>query len=194
MTEAGFPDDILPPEGIYDSRESLLTAINSWAKPRGYAFTTGKSMKTPNGRVRVIFACDRNKQPPSAFTERKRRTYTQGTGCKFSVLAKQSLDGASWALTYRPSQEYTIHNHPPSQDPSAHPAHRKLSSEEQSTIASLANAGVPPKDIRTYIRQNTTSIATQQDIYNRIADSKRDLCEGQSTIHALSNQLDKEGF
>jgi hypothetical protein len=53
---------------------------------------------------------------------------------------------------------------------------------------------VAPKDIRTYIRQNSNTIATQQDIYNRIADSKRELYEGQSTIHAFANHLDKEGF
>jgi hypothetical protein len=35
---------------------------------------------------------------------------------------------------------------------------------------------------------------TQQDIYNQIATSKRELREGQSSIHALINQLDKEGF
>jgi hypothetical protein len=108
MVQAAFPDDVLPPEGTYDSRESLLAAINSWAKPRGYAFTTGKSMKTPNGRVRVIFACDRNGLPPSASCERKRRTCSRGTGCKFSVLAKQSLDGTSWVLSYRPGREYAI--------------------------------------------------------------------------------------
>jgi hypothetical protein len=38
------------------------------------------------------------------------------------------------------------------------------------------------------------SLATRQDIYNRIADARRDACEGQSPIHALANQLDKEGF
>jgi hypothetical protein len=37
-------------------------------------------------------------------------------------------------------------------------------------------------------------MATQQDIYNRIADTKRSVCEGQSSIYALTNQLDKEGF
>jgi hypothetical protein len=44
------------------------------------------------------------------------------------------------------------------------------------------------------MRQNYNTLATQQDIYNRIADAKRDACEGQSTIQALTNQLDKEGF
>lgn len=32
------------------------------------------------------------------------------------------------------------------------------------------------------------------DIYNRIADVRRDTCEGQSPIYTLANQLDKEGF
>lgn len=194
MAQAAFPDDILPPEGIYDSRESLLMAINSWAKPRGYAFATGKSTKTPNRRVRVVFACDRNKKPPNPSTERKRRTYTRGTACKFSVLAKESLDGTSWVLSHRAGQEYAIHNHEPSQHPSAHPAHRQLSSEDRSTLTSLTSAGIAPKDIRTFLRQNLDIIPTQQDIYNRIADSRRELCEGQSTIHALVNQLDEEGF
>ncbi|KAM4062547.1 hypothetical protein HRG_013707 [Hirsutella rhossiliensis] len=28
-----FPDDCLPPEGQFDSRESLLASINAWAAP-----------------------------------------------------------------------------------------------------------------------------------------------------------------
>ena len=35
---------------------------------------------------------------------------------------------------------------------------------------------------------------TQQDIYNRITDSKRQLCEGQSKLHVLANQLSDDGF
>ena len=86
------------------------------------------------------------------------------------------------------------HNHEPSQHLSAHPAHRILSEEDKSKVASLSEAGIAPRDIRTYIRQNSNTIATQQDIYNRIADAKRDVCEGQSTIQAFANQLDREGF
>ncbi|XP_044717339.1 MULE transposase domain-containing protein [Hirsutella rhossiliensis] len=41
---------------------------------------------------------------------------------------------------------------------------------------------------------NCDSLATQQDIYNGIAATKRDVCEGQSSIHALASQLDQEGF
>jgi len=46
---AGFPDDILPPEGDYDSRKALFNSINSWARPYGYTFITSKSMKISNG-------------------------------------------------------------------------------------------------------------------------------------------------
>ncbi|KAM4067074.1 MULE transposase [Hirsutella rhossiliensis] len=42
--------------------------------------------------------------------------------------------------------------------------------------------------------RNCDSLATQQDIYNGIAATKRDVCEGQSSIHALASQLDQEGF
>ena len=194
MAPAAFPDNMLPPEGTYDSRKSLLTAINSWARPRGYAFTTGKPTKTPNGRVKVVFACDCYKKPPRTSTKRKRRTCTRGTGCKFSVLAKESLDRTSWVLSYRPSQEHALYNHNPSEHPSAHPAYQRLSSKDKSIVTSLADTGIAPKDIRTYIHQNSNMIATQQDIYNRIAEGRWDLCKGQSTIHALSNQLDREGF
>ncbi|KAJ6436940.1 hypothetical protein O9K51_10476 [Purpureocillium lavendulum] len=69
-----------------------------------------------------------------------------------------------------------------------------MARNDRYTVTSLANAGIAPKDIRTYLRQNSDTIATQQDIYNRIAESKRELCEGQSTIQALANQLDNEGF
>ena len=54
---ASFPDDCLPPEGFYGSRDALYTAINQWAKGRGYAFTTSKSIKR-DGRQIVTYACD----------------------------------------------------------------------------------------------------------------------------------------
>ncbi|OAQ60872.1 mutator-like element transposase [Pochonia chlamydosporia 170] len=194
MAQAVFPDDVLPSEGVYDSRASLLAAINSWAKPRGYAFTTGKSSKTPNGRVKVVFACDRNKPPPSTLIERKRRTCSRGTGCEFSVLAKESLDGASWVLSHRQGQQYVLHNHPPSEDPSAHPSHRQLSEKDIQDISNLTASGAAPREIRTYLHNNSNTLATQKDVYNQIGAARRDLREGQSSIQALVNRLHEEGF
>jgi hypothetical protein len=87
-----------------------------------------------------------------------------------------------------------MHNHAPSQHPTAHPSHRQLTEGDLAKLSSLSNAGVAPKEIQTFLRQNSVSLATQRDIYNRIADTLREIREGQSTIHALANQLYEEGF
>ena len=34
---ATFPDDWLPPEDFFESREALFKSINTYAEPRGYA-------------------------------------------------------------------------------------------------------------------------------------------------------------
>ena len=194
MAEAIFVEDTLPPEGTFDSRESLLVAINSWAKPRGYAFTTGKSSKTENGRIKVVYACDRNKQPPSSGTTRVRQTSSRRTGCQFSVLAKQSRDGGTWVLSHRPNKECAKHNHPPSADPSVHPVHRQVDSQEAALISDLALSGTAPREIRSYLHNHSESLTTQRDIHNRIATTRRELREGQSSIQALVDQLHKQGF
>ena len=112
------------------------------------------------------------------------------TNCPFSIIARESREG--WTLKHRPEVRFAIHNHKPSQHPSAHPVHRQLSGGT-TQLATLSNAGLAPKEIQTVVRQSG-SLATRQDIYNRIAEVRRDACEGQSPIQALANQLDKEGF
>jgi hypothetical protein len=189
-----FPDDCLPPERDYESRDALFASINAWAVIKGYAFTTGRSTKEKTGRQTITYACDRSCRPPAVSKERQRKTTFRGTGCQFSVLAKESLDKSTWTLRHRPDKRFSVHNHEPSHDPSAHPAHRQLSEDDTIQLTNLVNSGIAPKDIRTYLRQNGNSITTQQDVYNRIAATRRDICEGQSTIHALANQLDREGF
>lgn len=119
-----FPDDCLPPEGEYSSRDALYTAINLWAAARGYAFVTGKSRKTQNGRRLVTYVCDRGGEPPMASNARQRSTTTRRIGCQFSILAKESLDKATWRLTHRQGSGFSQHNHEPSTNISAHPVHR----------------------------------------------------------------------
>ena len=194
QTRYSFSDDCIPPEVEYESREALFKAINAWAAPRGYAFTVGRSTKERSGKQTITYSGDRSYKAPDILRERKRKTSTRGTGCEFSVLAKESLDKRSWTLRHRAEKRFSIHNHEPSQRPSAHPAHRILSQEDSFQLTTLVNAGIAPKDIRTYLRQNTASVATQQDIYNQIAGVRREVCEGQSSINARANQLDREGF
>ncbi|KAJ3454446.1 hypothetical protein MRS44_018340 [Fusarium solani] len=188
-----FPDDVLPPEGNYNSREELHTAINAWAAPRGYAFTSWRSSKTSNQRIGVIFGCDRGGYArPSKNPQRQ--TVSRRTGCLFSVMAKESRCGTIWSLRHRSGADFKQHNHEPSFSQVAHPIHRQLSSLDQSTVQQLSSAGVAPKGIMSYLRMNSDTIATQQDIYNCIAQGKRNLAKGQSNMHALNDQLKSEGF
>ena len=61
-------------------------------------------------------------------------------------------------------------------------------------FSNLAISGIAPREIRTYLHNHSEALATQRDIYNRIAATKRDLREGQSSIQALVDQLHKEEF
>jgi hypothetical protein len=172
---ATFPGDCLPPEAIYDSRTALFEAINSWAITRGYAFTTERSTAEKSGRVTITFACDRSRRPPKALSNRQRKTTSRVTSCLFSVLAKESSDG-SWVLKHRSNPRFSVYDHEPSQHPVAYPIHRQLSGGT-SQLTTFSNAGLAPKEIQTLIRQSG-SLATRQDIYNRITDIRRDACEG----------------
>ena len=48
----------LPPLAIYPSRETLFEAIQSWAKPRGYAFTVGKVSVKVGAKRCIIHVID----------------------------------------------------------------------------------------------------------------------------------------
>lgn len=189
-----FPDDCLPPEGEYSSQDALHTAINTQAAARGYAFITGKSRKTNNSRRLVTFNYNRGGAPPKASDTRQQSTTTRRVGCQFSVLAKEALDKTTQRLTHHQGSDFSHHNHKPSTDILTHPVHQQLSQSNKSTIHNLANAGVAPKEIRSYLRENSQSHATQQDIYNYITQGKQELQKGQSTIHTLANELEEEGF
>ena len=165
-----FPDDCLPPEGEYGSRDALYKAINEWAAPRGYGFVIARSRVTPSGRANVVFQCDRGAgRTPASSDKRQRQTTTRRTGCHFSVITKESVDRSTWRMSHRSGSGFDTHNHEPSFSQCAHPVHRQLSTIDRSTVCNLANAGVAPKEIRSYLRNNSETQATQQDIYNYLA-------------------------
>ncbi len=194
-----FPGDVLPPEGVYESREAVLTAIQTWAKPRGYAFVAGKSSRTPNSRVKVLFVCDRFGQPRGQRnvgqdTDQTRRTTSRKTGCQFSVLAKESLDKSHWTLSHRSNQACAQHNHLPSPSASVHQVHRQLRESDTTIIAGLVAADSRPQEIRTYLYNVSETLATQQDIYNEIKIIRKNQRQGRSSIETLVEHLEREGF
>lgn len=185
-TLRSFSDDCLPPERTFESKEDLFEFINAWAAPRGYAFTTKKSTRSRSGRQTVTYGCDRCFRPSSESKPRQRKTSSRGTGCPFSILANE-LDRKIWVITHRPNKRFALHNHEPSSAPSSHPAHRKLSSEQTSTLIGLANSGTSVKNIITHMHKSYGTISTEQDIYNILAKNRRDRCEGQNSTQALAN-------
>ncbi|KAJ0127445.1 Uncharacterized protein HZ326_29452 [Fusarium oxysporum f. sp. albedinis] len=192
-----WPDDVLPPEATYPSRESLLEAINKWAKPRGYAFVARRSNRTANGRSCVYFSCDRGggKYTPIANTERKRNRVTQRTGCMFSVIGKESLCKTQWSLRHRPDPSYSHHNHGPTAgDGVAHTTHRSLANEDLLMVKKLVLAGVEQRQIKTFLLQNTDALFIDSDLSNCISRAKQDLANGQSHMVALLQHLDSQGF
>ncbi|KAI0993410.1 hypothetical protein K3495_g14774 [Podosphaera aphanis] len=137
----------LPPEAVYSSQEELHSAIQSWAAQHRYAFGIGRSKKISSGfRTKVLYNCDRYGPPPpvnqpqSLSQARKRKTSSRKTGCQFSVVAIEQLDG-KWELRHRPGTENCPHNHPPSQSINSHPVHRKLTATNISQARSLHNTG-----------------------------------------------------
>ena len=99
-----------------------------------------------------------------------------------------------WSIIYRPGTEYSVHNHEPSLSPSAHPIHRQLSSEDKLMISMLDEAGIPTKNIRAFMRNSSDGLATQQDYRNHLKHTRRNITQGQSSIHALAQQLQDDGF
>jgi hypothetical protein len=102
-----------------------------------------------------------------------------------------SLCKTTWSLRHRPGAGFGKHNHEPRLNEAAHPQHRQLSSLDASKVQQFANAGVAPKEIRSYLRMNSDTLATQQDIYNCIARGKRELAKGQSNMRALADELNE---
>jgi len=132
----------LPPEGIYSSKDALFRAINEWAKPRGYAFVTGKSKRAPGSiRQKVYFSCDRCYNP-NRLASRVQKSSSRGTGCEFSVIGSETVDKTSWELKHRPDTRYSVHNHAPSTHPAAHPVHRQMPIDVQTINQALYKSGI----------------------------------------------------
>ena len=138
-----------------------------------------------------MYACDRSRRQPDddCIRQGKRKTTTRMIECPFSVFAKETNDG--WVLKHRPGVCYAFHNYEPSLHPSVYPVHRQL--PRTSELEALIKAGFVPKEIQTVVWKRGF-LTTRQDIYNRIAEIRRDSYEGQSPIHILVNQLEGESF
>jgi hypothetical protein len=99
-----FVDDILLPKGIYE-REITYPTRSIRGQSLEAMPSRQESLLRPQMAGSKLRTSDLNRQPPSNSVERVRRTSSRKTGCKCSVLAKQSLDGRTRILSHRPDKE-----------------------------------------------------------------------------------------
>jgi hypothetical protein len=67
----------------------------------------------------------------------------------------------AWILSHRPDKECALHNHPLSEDASAHPTHRHFEEEDIAIISSLAIVGIAPREIRPFSYNNSNTLAVR---------------------------------
>jgi hypothetical protein len=108
----------LPLEATYLSKEALFEAIQTWAKPQGYAFIILRRNRVGTSRQKVYLACNRRYAPSLLNIDRIHNSRSCGTGCLFSILAVETSLG--WEVRYRPKSKFNSHNYPPSQSPAVH--------------------------------------------------------------------------
>ena len=131
-----------PPEGgSYTCLEELQKWALNYCTSVGYAIVIGRSKKTVSGLRKVLFVCDRAGKPPNRVTpeSRKRKTSSRKCECPFGFFGIEQR--TQWTIRYRPNPQHLLHNHGPSENPSIHPAARKLDGKMVAQVKALKENG-----------------------------------------------------
>ncbi|ERN03501.1 PKS-NRPS hybrid synthetase CHGG_01239 [Amborella trichopoda] len=183
---------MLPPptENFFQSREELLKHVRDFAMTQGYMI----SIKRSDKEKRVILGCDRGgtyrSRLSAAQSNRQRKTSTRLISCPFELQGIRMSEGI-WVLKVKKAD----HNHPPSEDVSAHPFCRRFSEEEVVQIKEMNAAGIRPRQILTTLRQSNPNLkAISMDVYNIKGKIRRENRSGRSPIQALLDELAHCGF
>lgn len=208
-TDFSFDNYNLPPTGIYSSRVEALSAVNTWALPKGYGFSQN-SKKYPDGRIRAFFRCDRRYAAVKAGKMKERgegrNKSSKGCDCPFSLKCNEQKNG-TWKLEYREpwtdksidaTTNYCMHNHRPSSGTGSEHASQRREQRQGVRYEALIkqlNAGSKPRHILTYLDKNhTNDMAIAQDIYNIISQIRSERRGGKSSIETLLIELEKKGW
>ena len=162
-----------PPAAVYSSITTGFATIQAHAKVHGYAFFKRDSQPPGPSPTRVIYACDRSGKPPSKKkatnideSRRRKGVATKKYDCKMRVALKKDNISGQWELHVLEGN----HNHEPSADPAAHPAHRNTALDPSVTaqIDNYIHCGLSTAQILITIRREHPSIIlAPKDISNR---------------------------
>ncbi|KAJ5307511.1 hypothetical protein N7476_008167 [Penicillium atrosanguineum] len=185
-----FPLPSLQPK--YDTSELAFIAVNTFAKPYGYALTRKRSKTTKKGVMKTVrLGCDRGRRYIGhTREERIRKTSTLANQCPFSMSVRLNLQSDTWYLTV----EDETHNHLPSPG-ITHPVHRRLKYVRKAIwIYDLIRQGIHPRHIITTLRNDDPDSTIQpRDIYNIRGRLIREYLNGRTPIQALMEELPKGG-
>lgn len=173
---------LAPPNEVCESLEIAESSICEFAKSAGFAVVRERSKPDKNGNVRKVWLmCDKSLTCASASSKR-RTSGSRKTNCPFRAVIQRQQKTPDWYVTITDPN----HNHEPSQNPEAHPAHRKRSAETKSTIKSLTDRKVKPRKILQTLQNQGVTI-TAKDIRNDIQEYKRQKITGETPIQVRDN-------
>ncbi|OQE59258.1 hypothetical protein PENNAL_c0329G06460 [Penicillium nalgiovense] len=195
-TEPLFTFPLPPLNQQYRTPEEGAEALNTFARPYGYAVTIRRSKYTKKGiKKSVYLCCDRGrevKQEDTEETAKKRRTTTLACGCPFMIVLRLDSITGLWRPTIDDSK--SKHNHLPS-PASTHMAQRKLElTHKKDEIENALRQGRTTRQIMTEIHKaDPESILTPRDIYNTRRKLSDIFLAGRTPLQALLIELPKDG-
>lgn len=186
-----------PPDGDFFTTtiQELQTAVNLWAKERGFAVIRQAGRRKRNGEyTRYNFVCDRYGQPRVSRSVGIRQTATRKCSCKWRATAFRIADG--WTLRNDYEAEHRTHNHGPSSHASAHPQHRKMKAAASEIILNTSkHRGIRAREVGALVRdQPPDSVYTRKDIYNNKALIRKQDLGGRTPTGALLSDFDELGI
>ncbi|KNE98542.1 hypothetical protein PSTG_08281 [Puccinia striiformis f. sp. tritici PST-78] len=183
-------DLLPPPELSYETQQELHDDAQQWAKNQGYAIIKGN---TNLPEQRYNYKCDKSGKCQSTGAKSDGQLgKTKKTSCPFHFT------GSFYKRTglFQIKIKNPNHNHPPSKDPSVHPIHRRLKSDQKHLVEQLTHAGVAPLQIKSALMQeSSTPISTTlSTTYNHRDKMRIESLQGRSPMEALFYEICKQGF
>ena len=169
-----MPSMTAPPfDGVFfDTIDDLMNAIQHHAKQEGWAIVKVRACnRRADGQYyRYDLECDRGTKtrPNIALGRRKVSSRKEECTWRGRAVAFKSDDNRWKYLTLN-----SVHNHPPSLDPSVHPMHRRRTREDHNVIQCHTQAGSRLHTIAIDLREDRPEIK-RKDIINDRAKLRRE--------------------
>lgn len=181
-----------PTDETYLSLPTLITAVNEFAGPQGYAVVKRRTKNSKKGEIRKAWlGCDRGKEFKAEGFGKRQHGTSRRIDCKFEAIAMRGLDD-SWHLSIKEPS----HNHEATLAVS-HPILRKfmMTSRIKQSIETQSTFNVAPQKILAGLRaggDDEHPMILARDIYNAKAVIKRRKLGPLTPLQALFRNLEHD--